>query len=146
MSFLTAIMQITARAEGLPLDDMCLKTEVTNSYATEDITEYPAAGGAYINGMTLEGAGWELGRNGEQGYLCDMVLKELSPELPITHVTAIRRQQRETVGFYVCPVYFTTARGAAQLITKFDIAMESEDTDEKMWILSGVALFLAPEQ
>jgi len=27
----------------------------------------------------------------------------------------------------------------------FDIAMESEDTDEKNWILSGVALFLAPE-
>lgn len=64
MSFLTAIMQITARAQGLPLDDMCLKTEVTNNYLTEDITEAPATG-AYINGMTLEGAGWELGRNGE---------------------------------------------------------------------------------
>lgn len=75
-----------------------------------------------------------------------MILKELSPELPITHVTAIRRQERQVIGFYVCPVYFTTARGAAQLITKFDIAMESEDTDDKTWILSGVALFLAPEQ
>jgi dynein heavy chain len=123
---------------------MCLKTEVTNNYLTEDITEAPATG-AYVNGMTLEGAGWELGRNGEQGYLCDMILKELSPELPITHVTAIRRQAKQVIGFYVCPLYFTTARGAAQLITKFDIAMESEDTDDKMWILSGVALFLAPE-
>jgi hypothetical protein len=27
----------------------------------------------------------------------------------------------------------------------FDICMESEDTDAKNWILSGVALFLAPE-
>jgi len=74
-----------------------------------------------------------------------MILKELSPELPIVHVTAVRRAERQTVGFYICPVYFTTARGAANLITKFDIAMESEDSDDKNWILSGVALFLAPE-
>jgi len=93
MSFLTAIMQITARSQGLPLDDMLLKTEVTNNFLTEDMTETPASG-AYINGFTLEGAGWEAGRNGEQGYLCDMILKELSPELPITHITAIRRAER----------------------------------------------------
>jgi hypothetical protein len=46
---------------------------------------------------------------------------------------------------YDCPVYFTTNRGGANFVTMFDIAMESEDTDEKNWILSGVALFLAPE-
>jgi len=30
MSFLTAIMQVTARAKGLALDDMVLKTDVLN--------------------------------------------------------------------------------------------------------------------
>lgn len=30
MSFLTAIMQVTARQKGLPLDDMTLKTDVVN--------------------------------------------------------------------------------------------------------------------
>jgi len=64
MSFLTAIMQITARATGLPLDDMCLKTEVSNNFLVEDFPEN-AVKGAYINGFTLEGAGWEAGRNGE---------------------------------------------------------------------------------
>merc|ERR1711865_321942 len=125
MSFLTAIMQITARSQGLPLDDMCLKTEVTNTFLTEDMTEAPASG-AYINGFTLEGAGWEAGRNGEQGYLCDMVLKELSPEVPIVHVSAVRKKDRPKVGRYVCPVYFTTNRGGANFVTYFDIAMESE--------------------
>lgn len=38
MSYLTAIMQVTARARQLPLDDMCLITEVLN---TKDKTEYP---------------------------------------------------------------------------------------------------------
>jgi len=64
MSFLTAIMQITARAQTLPLDDMTLKTEVTNVMAVEDMPDQ-AASGSYINGLSLEGAGWEMGRNGE---------------------------------------------------------------------------------
>jgi dynein heavy chain len=71
MSYLTAIMQVTARAALLPLDDMCLVTDVTNS---KDKAEFPdfAPNGAYINGFFLEGAGWELGRGGEQGYLTEM--------------------------------------------------------------------------
>jgi len=71
MSYLTAIMQVTARAAGLPLDDMCLVTEVTNSKEKADYPEF-AETGAYINGFFLEGAGWELGRGGEQGYLTEM--------------------------------------------------------------------------
>lgn len=71
MSYLTAIMQVTARAAQLPLDDMCLVTDILN---TKDKAEFPefAETGAYINGFFLEGAGWEPGRGGEQGYLTDM--------------------------------------------------------------------------
>jgi len=80
-----------------------------------------------------------------------MVLKELSPVLPIVHVTAIRKGERNLVGMYQCPVYFVTQRGQGinnipNYVTSFDIAMESEDSDDKYWILSGVALFFAPEQ
>lgn len=90
MSYLTAIMQVTARAAQLPLDDMCLVTNVLN---TKDKTELPefAENGAYINGFFLEGAGWELGRGGEQGYLTEMQLKELHPILPVVHMTAVTR-------------------------------------------------------
>jgi dynein heavy chain len=93
MSFLTAIMQVTARAHLLPLDDMCLRTDVLN---TKDVDEMPGMpeSGAYCHGFFLEGAGWEYGRGGEQGYLTDMVLKELHPELPVMHVTAIRLHER----------------------------------------------------
>jgi dynein heavy chain len=64
MSFLTAIMQITARATNQPLDEMCLRSDVTNHYDITELTEYPETG-SYVNGFTLEGAGWEAGRNGE---------------------------------------------------------------------------------
>jgi len=71
MSYLTAIMQVTARAALLPLDNMALVTEILN---TKEKSEYPvfAEKGAYINGFFLEGAGWECGRGGEQGYLTEM--------------------------------------------------------------------------
>jgi dynein heavy chain len=61
MSFLTAIMQSTARATGLPLDDMILKTDVTNTKDYKEVQE-SAEDGAFIHGFFLEGAGWELGR------------------------------------------------------------------------------------
>jgi len=86
---------VTARKGGLPLDDMILKTEVMNVFEPEEQTE-PVETGAMIYGLSLEGSGWELGRNGEQGYLCEMILKELSPTLPIVHVSSVRRKERVT--------------------------------------------------
>merc|ERR1712072_469497 len=41
MSFLTAIMQVTARRDGLPLDDMTLKTDVINIRDPNEIQESP---------------------------------------------------------------------------------------------------------
>ena len=38
MSFLTAIMQTTARAEGLALDDITLRTDITNTQDPNEMT------------------------------------------------------------------------------------------------------------
>jgi len=90
MSFLTAIMQATARRDGLPLDNMTLKTDVTNERDPTNVAE-AAANGSFVHGFFLQGACWELGRGAEQGQLADMVPKELTPELPVMHVTAIEK-------------------------------------------------------
>ena len=52
-SFLTAIMQSTARKNELPLDKMCLITEVTN-FMTRDEHVKPPEEGAYIHGLFME--------------------------------------------------------------------------------------------
>ena len=143
MSFLTAIMQVTARAQNLPLDDMHLRTEVKNSFNREDFPNF-AADGAYIDGLFLEGAGWEMGRGEEQGYLVEMQLKELHPIVPVVHVTAIRRQDKQTTAIYDCPVYVTTARGPTYVF-QAGLQMESEEQDVKKWILAGVCLVMSPE-
>jgi len=143
MSYLTAIMQTTARAENLPLDDMCLRTEVKNSDKIEDFPNF-ADKGAYVNGLYLEGAGWEVGRGEEQGYLVDMQLKELHPVVPIVHVTAIKRQLKQLTQIYECPVYLTTGRGPTFVFTA-GLQLESEEQDVRKWILAGVAMVMSPE-
>ena len=138
MSFLTAIMQTTARNTGLPLDGMVLRTDITNERDPANIAE-SAAVGAYIHGFTLQGAAWECERGGAQGSLSEMIPKELTPELPVMHVTAIeRKDQVGPAGYYDCSVYITMARGATNVFTS-KLRMESKDFDEKTWILSGVS-------
>lgn len=61
MSYLTSIMQVTARRDNLALDDMTLKTTITNILSPTEITE-SAENGAYVHGFYLQGAAWELGR------------------------------------------------------------------------------------
>lgn len=64
MSYLTSIMQVTARRDNLALDDMTLKTDVTNIRDPTQITA-AAENGCYIHGFYLQGAAWELGRGAE---------------------------------------------------------------------------------
>jgi dynein heavy chain len=63
MSFLTAIMQKTAREQDLPLDDMVLQTNVSGFKGIDEVAQ-KAENGAYIHGLYLEGAAWELGGQG----------------------------------------------------------------------------------
>ena len=55
-SFLTAIMQTTARRQELPLDKMCLASDVTTIVCREEVTSPPKEG-VYINGLFMEVSG-----------------------------------------------------------------------------------------
>lgn len=52
-SFLTAIMQSTARKQELPLDKMCLITDVTN-ITCRDALANPPKEGVYVHGLYME--------------------------------------------------------------------------------------------
>jgi len=64
--------------------------------------------------------------------------------VPIIHVTAIRRELKQEVSVYECPVYTTTGRGPTYVFAA-GLQMESEDHPISKWILAGVAMVLAPE-
>lgn len=104
---------------------------------------YPETG-AYIHGLVLEGAAWELGAPGQEGYLIEQRPKELHPKLPVVNIVAVELKKKRVAGQYDCPVYYTSLRGGT-FIYKANLNMESEDSDPSKWVLSGTCLLLSDD-
>jgi len=144
MSFLTAIMQSTARAKFLPLDDMALQTNVSQFDDAKEIINY-AENGFHVHGFFLEGAAWEKGGGqGNEGYLTQAKLKDLHPKLPIVNVVAVPKKEKKVKGQYDCPVYVTSQRGPTFVFTG-NLQMQDEEAPQYEWILAGVALLLSED-
>ncbi|XP_039379215.1 dynein heavy chain 11, axonemal isoform X8 [Mauremys reevesii] len=132
-SFLTAIMQCTARKNDWPLDKMCLTVDVTKKIR-EDYG-HPPREGAYICGLYMEGARWDS----QSGLIAEARLKDLTPAMPVIFVRAIPIDRQETKHIYECPVYKTKTRGPTYVWT---FNLKSKEKSAK-WVLAGVALLLA---
>jgi dynein heavy chain len=149
-SMLTAIMQVTARKNQWPLDkvrrcevglrtggshttQMVLATEVTKKIQPEEVGAAPREG-AYIYGLFIEGARWDL----TGGLLKDSLMKELYPLMPVIYLKAIPRDKQETKDIYRCPLYSTRRRGPTYV---WSLTLRTKDPEFK-WILAGVALLL----
>ena len=143
MSFITAVKQFTARAKLQALDHLDIMTEVKNF--TEDLVKDAPTDGVYIYGMFLQGAKWEDSNPDAPGFLTEMNNKELDPRIPVMHVFAVSIHEKNTVGYYECPVYYTTARGGTFIFTAY-LRMESEESDPNVWVLAGVALILSTDE
>eukprot|EP00920_Eleutheroschizon_duboscqi_P039681 GHVT01095307.1.p1 GENE.GHVT01095307.1~~GHVT01095307.1.p1 ORF type:complete len:1472 (-),score=182.88 GHVT01095307.1:1015-5367(-) len=142
MAFLTAVMQVTSRLKGWPLDDMTLRWTVTSYTSVADVPGFGPEEGAFISGLFLQGAGWEIGKTGESGHITESRAKELHTPMPIIHVSAVRRGESSTDS-YACPVYVTSQRGPTYVCTAL-LSTEVDD-DPSRWILSGVALLMADD-
>lgn len=100
-SYLTAVMQVTARTTGMPLDQMTTETHVT-TFVKPDAIDYYPVDGAFIHGFYIEGARWPVGEEAGEpeiltgtpiaGHLVDGRLKELLPAIPVIYVKAVAVQ------------------------------------------------------
>jgi dynein heavy chain len=129
-SFLTAIMQTTARKNEWPLDRMILTVDVTKK-AREEFSGAPREG-AYVHGLFMEGARWDTG----SGMIQESLLKDLTPSMPVIYIKAIPVDKKETKGVYECPVYRTRQRGPTFVWT---FNLKTKERPQK-WILGGVCL------
>ena len=92
MAVLTAIMQVTARSTGLPLDKMAVDTYVTTMMQPSEATAYPE-NGMYAHGLFMEGARWATGEEAGDavmvghtptaGFITESRLKQLLPPMPL---------------------------------------------------------------
>ena len=131
-SFLTAIMQTAARRNEQPLDKMALQCDVTKKIK-EEVTAPPREG-AYIHGMYMEGASWDI----QNGHIAQSGLKELHSAMPVMYIKAILQEKLETRNTYDCPVYKTRLRGPTYVWT---FNLKTKDKAAK-WIVGGAALLL----
>ncbi|XP_055849033.1 dynein beta chain, ciliary [Episyrphus balteatus] len=131
-SFLTAIMQQTARKNEWPLDRMCLNCDVTKK-RKEEISAPPREG-AYINGLYMEGARWDT----QMGTIATAFMKELFPSMPVLFIKAVTQDKQDTKNIYECPVYKIRMRGPTFVWT---FNLKTKEKAAK-WTLAGVCLLL----
>ncbi|CAM9266952.1 unnamed protein product [Chrysoparadoxa australica] len=157
-AYLTAVMQVTARRTGAPLDKMTTETHITTMMDPSMCTE-PPQDGAFVHGLFIEGARWATGDEAGDiemvsgtataGSLVDSRLKELLPMLPVIYVKAVEVQptwEPSAVGYlrheediYEAPVYITQFRGPTYV---FLATLKSIDPTSK-WVLTGTAVIMS---
>ncbi|KAM9209454.1 dynein axonemal heavy chain 9 [Dugong dugon] len=131
-SFLTAIMQSTARKSEWPLDQMSLQCDVTKKNREE--FRSPPREGAYVHGLFMEGARWDT----QAGIITEAKLKDLTPSMPVVFIKAIPVDKQDCRSVYPCPLYKTCQRGPTYVWT-FNLKTKASPSK---WVLAGVALLL----
>ncbi|XP_037943923.1 dynein beta chain, ciliary-like [Teleopsis dalmanni] len=131
-SFLTAIMQESARKHDLPLDRMCLHCDVTKKQK-DDVT-LPPMEGAFVHALYLDGANWDCQLNS----IVPLHSKELFCSMPVIYIKSIVQEKQELQHIYECPLYKTRSRGNTYVWT---FNLKTKEKASK-WILGGVALLL----
>jgi dynein heavy chain len=131
-SFLTAISQVTAQRNNMELDKLVIATDVLKRQV--DDIDSNSRDGAYIHGLFLEGARWDMG-----GSILDTSKpKEMVCAMPVINCKAIMREKAETSNSFSCPTYKTQQRGPTYV---FSATLRTKAKSEK-WVMAGVVLVM----
>ncbi|KAK9845685.1 hypothetical protein WJX84_002648 [Apatococcus fuscideae] len=140
-SFLTAVLQMHARATNLPIDSMTCSVTVTDFALPEVIASAPETG-VYVHGLWLEGAQW----NGTARFLDEVHADGIHSEMPVVHFSPTSSPP-PAANVYECPVYKTSARADSQSTASHDASYIASvnlpvrpGTDANFWTLRGAAL------
>jgi len=141
-AFVNAIKQVTSRKNDWALNKLVTTVDVTKKLTPEEV-EGAARDGAYLTGLFIEGARWDMAT----GVLEDSFMKELYPKMPVIQMRAILTEKEDLRGVYVCPVYKQTERatpGTATPGSGFVFAMQLKTKQPPTkWTMAGVAMLLA---
>ena len=142
-AFLTAVMQVTARRNELPLDRLTTLTDVTKKMTAEEI-EAGSRDGAYVIGLFLEGARWDT----NTGMIEDAILKQLYCQMPVILIKAGMMDKGAGRDIFDCPAYKTLTRNPVDGKPTggyiFTAGLKTKQASNK-WILAGVSLFMDVE-
>ncbi len=138
--FLTAVLQVAARMNGVSIDSLSYDTPVLNTADTSTITAYPKDG-VYVSGVFLEGATW----NYAGCFLEESRPMELLTVMPIIHFKPSEGKKKVSKGMYVCPLYMYPVRSGTRERPSFVYSVEIRGGrfSSDFWTKRGVALLLS---
>jgi len=140
--FLTAVLQTSARRNGLAIDTLEFEFPVMME-PPEKIKESPKEG-AYIKGLFLEGAKW----NFEEGYLAEPEPMQLFSDMPVLHFKPVEARKGATKGVYRSPMYLYPVRTGTRERPSFMgiVELKSGLVEPDHWVKRGTAILLALAQ
>jgi len=138
--FLTAVLQVSARMNGLSIDSLSYETPVQISGDKLSISSYPKDG-VYVSGIFLEGATW----NFTGSYLEESRPMELISAMPIIHFKPVEGKRRQGKGFYTCPLYMYPVRSGSRERPSYVVSVDlrSGKFSSDFWTKRGVAMLLS---
>ncbi|KAJ9531884.1 hypothetical protein QJQ45_022007, partial [Haematococcus lacustris] len=137
--FLTAVLQTTARKNGMAIDTLSFEFTIINLDEKEILA--PPKEGVYVQGLYLEGAGWDY----EGGCLTEPQPMELIVPMPIVLFKPVENKKKNQKGVYVCPLYMYPVRTGTRERPSFmiNVDLRSGNADADHWIMRGTALLLS---
>ncbi|KAF4757063.1 hypothetical protein FOZ63_032447 [Perkinsus olseni] len=139
--FMTAGMQMHARAHKIPIDSLMFETNVL-TYPTPDDLPEPPETGVNIHGLFLQGAGWDL----DGACLQESAPAVLFIPLPVISLRPVLCADVEDSGSkYSCPLYKTSVRAGTLSTTghstNFIMYLSVNRSSEAAahWVRRGVA-------
>ena len=138
-SFLTAVLQTTARKNAIPIDTLSFEYSVI-SLEERDISQTPKEG-VYVKGIYLEGAGWDV----ENVCLMEPQPMELVLPMPIILFKPVENKKKNLKGIYSCPLFLYPVRTGSRERPSFmiNVDLKAGQAEPDHWIKRGTALLLS---
>jgi dynein heavy chain len=135
--FTTALLQQTAAAKPCSIDSLSMDHLIL----TDDENLVPPKEGAYVSGLYLEGAKWNL----EGQCLCEPEPMELYWPMPNIHFKPVKDKKKAKTNVYSSPCYYYPVREGTRERPSFMfyIDLKSGDYGQEFWIKRGTALLLS---
>eukprot|EP01012_Entosiphon_sulcatum_P008694 TRINITY_DN14772_c0_g1_i1.p1 TRINITY_DN14772_c0_g1~~TRINITY_DN14772_c0_g1_i1.p1 ORF type:complete len:4302 (+),score=681.03 TRINITY_DN14772_c0_g1_i1:35-12907(+) len=137
-SFLTGVLQNFARRGQIEIDTLKWDFTMMDNARYES----PPTEGCYVDGLFLQGAGWDPQRK----VLCEQKPRVQFQDFPIVWLRPVRQENLREFRHYECPLYKTSERRGVLSTTGHStnfvmtFKLPTDTADEKHWVKRGTAL------
>ena len=139
--FLTAILQVSARMNGVSIDSLSYETPVSTTGDAASVTTYPKDG-VMVHGLYIEGATWAF----DGGFVEESRPMELISPMPIIHFKPTEgKRKADRKGYYTCPLYMYPVRSGTRERPSYvaSVELRAGKFTSDFWTKRGVAMLLS---